>query len=360
MDKFIALSKEDKRAAFEEAANRQSILPIIIEKDFWVCWVLKNIFEDKELAEYITFKGGTSLSKAYRLIERFSEDIDLTISRHAPYIAESSDPMEVNISRNERKRRIEALKENAQSFVTEFVLPALRKTFADKLLGDWSLELDESDPNQPTILFYYPKIFRYEQGGINFSNFIFDHSNFEIIEGYIRPHVKLEFGARGEAEPREKKQIIPYVAETFQHLFDKPSTEVHALVAERTFWEKVTILHALHHNYKERDRMSRHYYDTFIMEQKGIADVALQNPMLLKTVVKNKSIMFSEPKASYETAKIGSLRLIPSTEIMTKLKQDYAAMQEMFFGEAPEFEKMMDVLSKLERRINKQHSEVKV
>lgn len=128
-----------------------------------------------------------------------------------------------------------------------------------------------------------------------------------------------------------------------------------------TYWQqnehfqKATILHALHHNFKNRDRMSRHYYDTFIMEQKGIADAALQNPMLLEKVVKNKSIMFSDNKASYDTAIIGSLRLIPSTEIMTKLKQDYAAMQEMFFGEAPEFGKIIDVLSKLERRINTQH-----
>ena len=224
--------------------------------------------------------------------------------------------------------------------------------FTEKLPGDWKLDLDLSDNDQQTILFYYPKIFEYERG-INFSNAIFDHRNF--AEGYVKPYVKLEFWARGEIEPRENKQIISYVAEAFQHLFDKPYGDVHVLAIERTFWEKVTILHALHHNFKKRDGMSRHYYDTFIIEQKGIADVALQNPMLLEKVVKNKSIMFSDNKASYDTAKIGSLHLIPSTEIMTKLKQDYAAMQEMFFGEAPEFEKMMDVLGQLEMRINTQH-----
>lgn len=356
MDKFTALSEEERRAAFQETANRQGILPIIIEKDFWVCWVLKHIFEHKELAEHITFKGGTSLSKAYRLIERFSEDIDLTISRHAPYIVKGSDPMEAGISRNERERRIETLKKNAQCCVKDFFLTTLYETFTAKLLGDWSIELDANDPDQQTILFYYPKILKYELEGINFSNYTFDHSNFAVIEGYIRPHIKLEFGARGDTEPREKKQIIPYVAETFRHLFNEPYADVHVLAAERTFWEKATILHALHHNFKERDRMSRHYYDTFIMEQKGIADVALQNPMLLETVVKNKSIMFSEKNASYNTAVIGSLRLMPNTEIMTKLKQDYADMQEMFFNEAPEFEKMMDALSSLEKRINAQHA----
>ncbi|MGA2655191.1 MAG: nucleotidyl transferase AbiEii/AbiGii toxin family protein [Gammaproteobacteria bacterium] len=336
MDKFIALSQEERKAAFQEASDRRDISPIIIEKDFWVCWVLKHIFEHKKLAEHITFKGGTSLSKAYQLIDRFSEDIDLTISRDAPYIVESADPMEIGISRKERERRIDTLKKNAQLCVNEFFLMTLHKIFTEKLPDNWKLDLDPEDPDQQTILFYYPKVFTLHQE-------------------YIRPHVKLEFGARGEIEPRENKRIIPYVAETFQQLFNDPYSNVYVLAAERTFWEKATILHALHHNFKDRDRMSRHYYDTFIMEQKGIADAALQNPMLLEKVVKNKSIMFSDNKASYDTAKIGSLCLIPSTEIMTKLKQDYADMQEMFFAEAPEFEKMMDVLGQLEIRINTQH-----
>ena len=125
MDKFIALSQEERRAAFQEAANRQGILPTIIEKDFWVCWVLKHIFDHKELSEHITFKGGTSLSKAYRLIERFSEDIDLTISRHAPYVSQGLDPMEVGISGKEHKRRIDTLKKNAQRCVKECLLTTL-------------------------------------------------------------------------------------------------------------------------------------------------------------------------------------------------------------------------------------------
>ena len=154
MDKFIALPEEEKRTAFQEAANKQGILPIIIEKDFWVCWTLKQIFEHAQLAQHITFKGGTSLSKAYRLIERFSEDIDLTISKDAPYLVESQNAMATEISGKERQRRIDALKENARRFVAELALPTLQHAFVGKLPGDWKLALDADDPDEQTILFY--------------------------------------------------------------------------------------------------------------------------------------------------------------------------------------------------------------
>jgi hypothetical protein len=153
MDKFITLTEEDKKAAFQEAANRRSILPIIIEKDFWVCWVLKQLFSHAELAPNLTFKGGTSLSKAYNLIERFSEDIDLTISKDAPYIINGSNPMEAGISGKERQRRIDALKVNAKLFVSEVVLPTLQQSFVNILptSSNWELILDPDDRDEQTI-----------------------------------------------------------------------------------------------------------------------------------------------------------------------------------------------------------------
>src|ERR1700679_1987525 len=104
MDKFFTLPDADKREAFEETGIKQAIPSAIVEKDFWVCWTLKRIFEHAQLAPHITFKGGTSLSKAYRLIERFSEDIDLTIGKDAPYLADGANPMEDGISGKERQR----------------------------------------------------------------------------------------------------------------------------------------------------------------------------------------------------------------------------------------------------------------
>jgi len=123
MDNFARKPESERRDILQEAASRRDVLPIIMEKDFWVCWTLKRLFSNAELAPHLTFKGGTSLSKAYGLIERFSEDIDLTISRHAPLVSDGKSPMEEGISGKERERRIDALRQNAQRFVADITLP---------------------------------------------------------------------------------------------------------------------------------------------------------------------------------------------------------------------------------------------
>ena len=352
MDKFLTLSDENRKEVFEETASKLGILSIVVEKDFWVCWTLKQLFSLAELAPLITFKGGTSLSKAYQLIDRFSEDIDLTISRNAPTIAHVLDPMESNISGKERQRRIDALKLGAQSFVTNIAAPALEAKFSASLTGSdhWAITLDEEDKDQQTLLFSYPRLLNYGQGygrgGYGIGRF--GEGEF----GYIKPLVKLEFGARGEIDPSIEKPITPYVADIFPQFFDAPSGSVHVLTAERTFWEKATILHAMYHGTKKRDRMSRHYYDTYMLAQQGVADKALLDKQLLEQVVRNKSLMFADNKASYETAKIGSLHLMPNPEALPDLKRDYTAMSVMFMKEAPNFETMMQRIADLEKQIN--------
>lgn len=352
MDKFSALPDSDKIEAFEETGARLSIPSAIVEKDFWVCWTLKQIFENPQLAPHITFKGGTSLSKAYRLIDRFSEDIDLTISKNAPYLADGKDAMEDGVSGKERQRRIEVLKENAHRFVAELALPALQQSVAVRLSGGWKLELDAKDPDNQTILFTYPRLMNYGMGYGMGSYGVGRFGEGQI--GYIQPIIRLEFGARGDIEPNENKQIASYVAEAFPQLFDTSDCAVHVLTAERTFWEKVTILHALHHGKKMRERMSRHYYDTYILAQKGIADKAMPDVGLLEQVVKNKSLMFSDNKASYDTAVIGQLRLAPLPEAIEELRKDYVEMAAMFIQQAPDFDTMMQGIADLEKRINSQ------
>lgn len=353
MDSFLKLSLEDRKAAFEETAKLLDVRPIIIEKDFWVCWTLKQIFNIPELGKHITFKGGTSLSKAYRLIDRFSEDIDLTISRTAPYLKDATDPMAEDISGKERQRRIEALKEGARQFVANFALPILQKKFETELSKDPlssksdGFRMDEGDADKQTILFDYPMFF---------SDGTWERTRWEELgtaeASYIKASIRLEFGARGETKPNEEREITPYAAEIFPKFFNAPDSNVHVLAVERTFWEKVTILHAMYHGTKIRDRMSRHYYDTYILSQKGIADQALENTALLKQVVKNKSLMFKDNKASYETAVIGSLRLVPKPEMLPELKKDYVAMEQMFMKKSPDFDDMMNGISDLEKRIN--------
>jgi hypothetical protein len=334
MDVFAKKPDDERHDIFTEAASRRDIQPIVIEKDFWVCWTLKRLFTDQQIAPHITFKGGTSLSKSYNLIERFSEDIDLTISREAPILANGKDPMEECISGKERDRRITALKQNAQRFVGENVLNSLKGSVSETLgrREGWQIIIDPNDQDRQTIQFQYPRT--------------------TTTAGYVKPTIILEFGARGGTEPQNTTTIEPYVAQDFPALFQKSTCSLATLSVTRSFWEKVTILHALCHGSKIRDRMSRHYYDTFMMDKKGITEKALEDASLLVQVVQNKTLLFRDAKASYDTAKISSLRLVPQGDTLQEIKKDYKAMGEMFMGKFPSFDEIIEGLTALEVRIN--------
>jgi hypothetical protein len=334
MDVFAKKPDAERHEIFTEAASRRDVQPMVIEKDFWVCWTLKRLFTDQQIAPHLTFKGGTSLSKAYDLIERFSEDIDLTISRDAPFLAAGKDPGEEGLSGKERNRRIDTLRQNAQQFVNEIVLNSLAASI-EKALGQkegWQIFIDPYDPDKQTIIFQYPATV--------------------TVAGYIKPVIKLEFGARGGTEPQNETTITPYVAQDFSELFRQPACSIVTLSVTRSFWEKVTILHALFHGSKMRDRMSRHYYDTFMMDQRGVTEKALADIPLLTQVVQNKTIFFKDTRASYGTARIGSLRLVPQCDMLQDLKKDYKAMDEMFMGAFPSFDQITESLVRLEARIN--------
>lgn len=357
MDNFARKSAEERLAFINEAASRSDVSAIIIEKDFWVCWTLKRLTEHTDLAPHLTFKGGTSLSKAYGIIERFSEDIDLTIGRDAPCVRDTASPMEAGISKNEAGRRAEALKPAAQAYVRDVALPAITDVAATALGTNdgWRVVLDGEDPDAQTILFYYPKLLNYDGISSAYGTLAYNTAPLNHYEppSYIRPHIKLEFGARGEIDPHELRSITPYLAQSFPDALPESEIAFSTLAAERTFWEKATILHSLNHGVRLRDRMSRHYYDTYMLAQKGVAESALRDPALLENVVRNKSLLWRDAKASYDTAKIGSLKILPNTDALPVLKKDYAAMSDMFMGATPDFDDMMSCLANLETFINK-------
>mgnify|MGYP003365496910 CR=1 FL=1 len=339
MDDFARRPADDRRAYIEEAAALRDLTPIIIEKDFWVCWTLRRLVQASGLTGHMTFKGGTSLSKAYDIIQRFSEDIDLTISRSAPILNTVASPMEAGISGKELERRTKALKAAAQDYVATIAMPVLAHEIGAALgtsVG-WELLLDPEDRDQQTVLFIYPRSSGDEPGAEG---------------GYIKPRIKLEFGARGDTEPFTMRPIIPYLAENFPEELPDSVTEVPTLAVERTFWEKVTILHALHHNGKLRDGLSRHYYDVLMLDRASVTAGAVLQPDLLAQVVHNKSLMFADKSASYETAVLGTLKLLPQDGMMERLAQDYDAMQDMFMTSPPAFSALIDGIARIERAIN--------
>src|SRR5690606_14759850 len=236
---------------------------------FWVCWTLRRLARCAELAGHLTFKGGTSLSKAYGIIHRFSEDIDLTIGREAPFVCDVLPPMADGISGKERQRRTKALKEAAQQYVANVVLPALVKEMETALgpMAGSTIEPDLEDQDAQTLLFNYPRLVSYGKGYGGGGYGAGRYGEGEI--GYIKPRIKLEFGARGDTEPSEARHIRPYLADEFPDELPDADCELPTLAAVRTFWEKVTILHALYHNEKLRAGMSRHYYDTLMLARSG-------------------------------------------------------------------------------------------
>lgn len=350
MDEFVRRPPEDRLIVISTTATRRGIIPAIIEKDFWVCWTLRRLYENQALGPHMTFKGGTSLSKGYGVIDRFSEDIDLTIGRTASFICDTLPPMEHGIGTNEVGRRAKAVTAAAEQFVREIVLPELRNSISASLGSSegWAAEL--ADEDKQTILFHYPRLVNY---GAGYGTGAYGAGRYgEGAFGYIKPTIKLEFGARGEIEPNEQRTIVPYVAESFPNAFASPETALATLSAERTFWEKLTILHALHHNAKMRDRMSRHYYDVHMLTAKGVAAAAMKAPELLGQVVRNKKLLWRDASASYDTAVFGSLKLVPQAGDMATLKRDYELMQPMFMAEPPEFEAILETLRELEALIN--------
>jgi hypothetical protein len=338
MDTVLALSAKQRVELFEQTTQRTGIEPVIVEKDFWVCWTLKELFQLPAIGEHLILKGGTSLSKVFKVIERFSEDIDVSIDRGFLGFGGANEP-EAGASNKEKQRRIEALKTACQQKIAKELLPSLEAAIKAKVRRDerWSLRSDDEDPDRQTLLFDYPTSFAPDAAG------------------YIRRMVKIEMGARADHWPSETRTITPYVAEQFPQGFKAPGCALKVLSAERTCREKATILHAEFHRPAEKpmpERFSRHYCDFYEMIRKGVAKSATAKPELLARVAQHKNLFFRTSWAHYGEATRGSLRIAPPERRVKALRDDYAKMQQMFFGEPPRFENIIALLSEWEREFN--------
>lgn len=337
MNKFALLPPKDKRAYFAVAAANLNIMPQLVEKDFWVCWILKILFSLPETGEHLTFKGGTSLSKCYNVIKRFSEDIDISIER--PFLSNSRaiEPDKKESSK-ENQKRLKELQLVCKNKIDEIILPALRRSITAVLPDKkgWKIQLDSEDEDGQTVLFIFP------------------HAMTSDAESYVRSSVKIEFGARSDHWPVETVTIVPYIANV-SGAQAVEGASVRVLAAERTFWEKATILHMIYHYPSEKNvppRMSRHYYDIYAMMDSPIYKRALESIALLKHVADHKTLFFKANWAHYDTAKPGSLRLVPRDNQVSQLKSDYRQMQQMFFEEPPAFERIIEQMKVHEDKIN--------
>ena len=322
------------------AEEKTGLPPASIEKDFWVCWTLRELFAFPGWGSHLTFKGGTALSKGWKLIERFSEDIDIVVDREFLGFDGDASP-EKAPSKKQRRARLDALKGECQKRIHAELKPALADRIRQSLpTGNrWDLvpaPLDE-DPDGQTLLFHYP----------------------ESLAGtatYLRPVVKIEMGARSDIEPAGARVIQPYLSEAFRDVVGPSAFEVRALLPERTFWEKAMLLHE--ETYRpagkaRKPRLARHYYDLWCLIVRGIGKRAAEDIALFTRTAQHREVYFNWSWMDYSTLRKGSLRIVPLESQVSEWRQDYEAMRgEMFFGQVPAFEDVIRVVAEFERAFN--------
>lgn len=338
MNEFLQMAGQERALFCEQAEARTGLSRQSIEKDFWVCWTLDRLFCMAQWGPEFTFKGGTSLSKAWGLIRRFSEDIDIVISRPFLGVREGNDP-ESALSKKQRAKRLADLKNICRHKIADDLHPALAASIAEALpdTSAWSLTEDPDDPDQQSLLFAYP--------------FATGQSS------YIAPVVKIEMGARSDTSPSQEAIIRPILAETFPDLIPEASVTVRALAPERTFWEKAMLLHEEHFrpSHKSRPRpLARHYYDLWCLITQGVGERAAGDADLFQRVATHRAIFFHWSWMDYSTLRPGHLQITPPPSQLPVWRADYDAMKsEMFYGETPSFEEVLGVVSAFQEAFNR-------
>ncbi|PKQ63227.1 hypothetical protein BZG02_10800 [Labilibaculum filiforme] len=329
MNRFYNISSEKKVIVFNELSSKTGLPPFAIEKDWWVVQTLAIIFE-MEIGKHLVFKGGTSLSKAWNLIERFSEDVDLAVDRS--FLGFDGELT--------RKKEITKLRKESNRYITELFFPELSAKFIVKGLTDVKLALvdaKDSDQDPRIIEVYYPNVIP--------------------SPGYIQPRVQIEIGCRSLKEPFSEREFSSIVDETYSEaLFSQKSIKIPTVNPERTLLEKIFLLHEEFQRPIEKirvDRLSRHLYDVSQLSKTKFADIALADKLLYETIVNHRYRFAKLGGVDYNLHQPQSINLIPIPEMINAWEKDYNTMQEqMIYGESPSFKEMIEQLKNFTERIH--------
>lgn len=330
MKDIAKLQIKERTELFQATAISMGMQPDVIEKDFWVCFMLDHLFHDCMYKNAFVFKGGTSLSKSYHAIERFSEDIDLILDWRE-IINDELNPWE---ERSKTKQDVfnKQINSDAARFYENELVPRLNMELKEKLgEGEW-VSVDADD--EMVVNFYYPQIFEAE---------------------YLRSCVKLEIGPLAEWMPSHETTVMPFAAEKYPDIFVQKETSVLTIDVERTFWEKLTILHKIANFPKGKPlpaRYARHLYDVYNLGNSWVKDSAFARKELLEKDVVFKQKFYYAKGAHYETATLDSIELLPAQEVLGALEEDYQAMRNMIYGNIPEFEEILAFLEKLQKEVH--------
>jgi hypothetical protein len=323
---FYKIDKVEKTAIFNAIAAEKGMTPFAVEKDWWVSLTLKIIFQ-MDIAKHLVFKGGTSLSKAWKLINRFSEDIDLAIDK------EFFEGYKGEIS----KTQIGKLRKVAGAFTTGIFFEKLQEEFSEKGFDKLKYKVvdsGESDQDPRIIEIYYPNII-------------------SSSSEYILPRVLIEVSCRSLREPFTIQSFGSLVDEFYADKeFAKPLFDVPTVNPERTFLEKLFLLHEEFHRPVDKmrvDRLSRHLYDIFQLTKAGIAVNAINDKDLYENIVAHRYKFSRVGHVDYNLHHPKTLNPIPVEEKMEEWKTDYAKMKEDMIYEQnkPSFEELINNLKEL-------------
>lgn len=333
IESWLKLTDRTKRNIFEETAAAIG-LPnaAAVEKDWWVVRTLELVYKSS-IAKHTVFKGGTSLSKAWGLIDRFSEDIDLALDRS--HLGFTQTDVEMTNSQVSKLRR------HSQKFVTETFLPEMKQLFAEAGFEDIVLkpgEIKSPDDDPITIEVYYNPVT-------------------DPIE-YIPPRVLIEIGSRSLIEPCTDRDFKSLVGEQYAGRdFADEDITIPTVDPERTFLEKIFLLHERFQVQKEGakvERRSRHLYDLEKLMDTKYAESALSNPELYNLIVEHRRKLTPERGVDYDNHIPSKINIIPPENIRAEWEKDYKNMQEsMFYLPSKPFDELLRRMMELNERINK-------
>lgn len=329
MSKWYQIPKETKVNVYTQISEQNGMAPYAVEKDWWVVQTLAIIFE-MEIGKHLVFKGGTSLSKAWNLIERFSEDIDLAIDRR--FLGFSGD-----LSKSKRTR----LRQKTNEYITKTFYPALQEKFKEKGFTDVRFNIEDAtsrDQDPRIIEIYYPNVIP--------------------SPGYIQPRVLVEIGCRSLREPFSNQEFSTLVDEYYPESdFKEDPISVPTVDPKRTFLEKIFLLHEEFQRAPEKmrtERLSRHLYDVYQLIKAGIADKAIEDQELYETIVTHRYKFTKVGDVDYNLHNPETINPIPIDNVIDEWKKDYKTMQEqMIYGEAPEFDDLIQEIKLFTKKINK-------
>ena len=329
---FLSLEAGEQRDILNTCADQTGRPAAILEKDIWICWVLQTLFSMPGRLPMV-FKGGTSLSKVYGIIDRFSEDVDITLDYRA--FGEDHDPFAAGVSNNANKKFSERLRSHVSNHIHETVAPVL--TNASKNLATAGRHEIRIGEDGEKVWFTYPSVV-------------------ENLVDYLKTNVLLEFGGRNAIEPNELHEIVPDIIQQTPHL-DYPRATVTVLSPVRTFWEKATLIHVECHRRRlavSPERLSRHWFDLASLASNETGRAALNDRAVLEDVVRYKTVFFNARYTHYDHCRDGRLRLVPDEDQLAPLKSDYDAMQlaGIISAGAPEFDVLIDDIRNLETKAN--------